>query len=425
MNIDANFDNLFNMMPCIGFIVTEDCEIKRANIVSQTQFDMPPLYTTAEFLIDAIKSYRQKPSNNFYKVTYDDIVLKAKIIPHVFAGDDRDHYVVIMSYLEKAGEESHNLDYGVVGSSDIFKKTLNMVKGLAPLDTSVLLTGESGTGKHLLANLIRLYSNRKDGPYEVVNLAAVPESLLQTTLFGRVKGAFTDAKTTEVGIFENCHKGTLVLNCLADTSPAMQQSLLRVLETKQIQRVGSFDTIQCDIRFIFIASDRLKAKVQDGSFREDLYYRISSVEVEVPPLRERGRDCIDLLFMFLHKFSASEGKRIQHIDREIIELFERYRWPGNIRELKNVVEQALSSCDYNSIKLKDIKLNSSNRYNEIHLNIDELLERGVPLKHTLERVEKDILRAALDSSNGVAAQAARTLGLSKAGLHKKSHKYDL
>ncbi len=243
------------------------------------------------------------------------------------------------SYLKEEIRSEKNYDE-IIGQSRALKNTLQEVLQVAPTDTSVLINGESGTGKESIARAIHLHSLRKDHPMIKVNCGAIPESLVESELFGHVKGAFTSAVTDRIGHFELADKGTILLDEVGELSLDVQVKLLRVLQEQEIQRVGSGEVIKVNVRFIAATNRDLKQMVEQGKFRMDLFYRLSVFPLTVPPLRDRKSDIPLLIEKFLHDFSIRLGKPLQAVSRESLDLLMDYHWPGNIRELQNVIERS-------------------------------------------------------------------------------------
>jgi Nif-specific regulatory protein len=230
---------------------------------------------------------------------------------------------------------------GVVGSSLKMRQLLDICRSIAPTNATVLIYGESGTGKELVASYIHKKSLRSSKPFIRVNCAAIPETLLESELFGHEKGAFTHAISRRMGRFELAHTGTVFLDEVGEMSSAMQAKLLRVLQEKEFERVGGVDTIKVDVRVVAATNQNLKQAVAEGAFREDLYYRLSVVPLFLPPLRERKQDIPALASRFIHKYNEEFGRSVSGITHEALEHLASYNWPGNIRELENAVERAV------------------------------------------------------------------------------------
>lgn len=238
----------------------------------------------------------------------------------------------------------------IIGEGIAMKKIINEVKKIADAKSNVLLLGETGTGKELIARAIHFNSNRADKPFIPINCSAIPENLLESELFGHTKGAFTGAFTSKKGLFEEANGGTIFLDEIGDLNINLQSKLLRVLEDQEIRPVGGNQSIKVDLRFIAATNKDIASAVKEGSFREDLFYRINVITIKLPPLRERKEDIDLLVNHFIEKFSAELGKKVNRIDEEALKYIKKYNWPGNIRELQNVIERAVLVSEDGIIK---------------------------------------------------------------------------
>jgi two-component system, NtrC family, response regulator PilR len=288
------------------------------------------------------------------------------------------------------------------------------VRSIAPTGSTVLVTGESGTGKELVAKAIHALSPRRDASFVSVNCAALAENLLESELFGHVKGAFTDAHQTKKGLFEVAHRGTLFLDEVGETSMGMQVKLLRALQEKQIRRVGGTDEIEVDVRVIAATNQPLETLVQERRFREDLFYRLNVIPIQVPPLRSRKEDVPLLAEHFLSKFSREMSKPVAKISSEAMARLVQYPWPGNVRELENVIERAValetSSAILTERLPKDLLFTPPGR------TAGEPLSEGFNLDDHLRAIEAELVRRALEQSGGDRARACTLLGISARSL---------
>jgi len=309
---------------------------------------------------------------------------------------------------------------GVVGKSKKMLQVIEIVKKVAPTNATVLICGESGTGKELIARAIHHNSPRKDNPFIAINCAAIPETLIESELFGYEPGAFTGANTRKIGLIEAANKGTLFLDEVAELPLITQSKLLRVLQEKEIRRIGGKETIKVDVRIIAATNKNLLEEVQKKKFREDLYYRLKVVTIEIPPLRERKEDIPELVKYFIEKYSKEFGKQIKGIEEKAMQALLNYHWPGNIRELESVIEKAIIICEDDKIKFKDIadelKLSNPKSIFEI-----EIPEEGIDYKE----LEKELLKKALIKSNFVIAKAAKILNMSYKTFWYRLKKYGL
>jgi two-component system response regulator HydG len=309
----------------------------------------------------------------------------------------------------------------IIGKSRPMKEMIDMVAMISPSEATVMITGESGTGKELIARSIHYNSPRKDHPLVIVNCAALTETLLESELFGHEKGAFTGADKRREGRFAQANKGTIFLDEIGEMSPMMQAKLLRVIQEREIQRVGSDNTVKVDVRILAATNRNLEDDVTDGKFREDLYYRLNVVTVDAPPLRDR-RDDIPLLAQhFLEKYSQKNRKPVQGFSPTAMDILLKYNWPGNVRELENAVERSVILLNGDYITEKELPLNLTKSYSE---ESDWVLAQPADTApRPLEEIEKEAILAALDASGGNKSDAARKLGINRKTLHMKLKSY--
>ena len=296
----------------------------------------------------------------------------------------------------------------VVAKSAKMQEVLALVERVAPSNSTVLLGGESGVGKDLIARAIHEHSHRASGPFIKINSTAIPENLLESELFGYEKGAFSGASSSKPGKFELADKGTLFLDEIGDIPPAIQVKLLRVLQEREFERLGGTKTLKVDVRLIAATNRDLRAALEDGTFREDLYYRLNVVAIDIPPLRERKEDIPALASFFLDRFARASAKPIRQITPAAVNLLMSFHWPGNVRELENTIERAVTLSSGSTLDTADI-----------HLDQRSLASPAAPVLPegmTLEKWEQEIIREALRHANGNKSQAARALGLSRNAL---------
>ncbi|HYQ48740.1 MAG TPA: sigma-54 dependent transcriptional regulator [Thermodesulfovibrionales bacterium] len=296
---------------------------------------------------------------------------------------------------------------GIVGRSQKMQEAMAIMKKVAGSIATVLIVGESGTGKELIARAIHYNSPRRSRPFVALNCAAIPENLFESELFGYEPGAFTGASARKIGLFEAANNGTLFLDEIGDMPLMMQSKLLRVLQDKEIRRLGGKEPIKIDVRIITATNKDLEKELSRNSFREDLYYRLRVVTIQLPPLRERKEDIPELVDFFRAKYSREFGKRIRGVDQPALHALNAYGWPGNIRQLESVIERAVILSDQETINLNDIKseLRTSQPIGTFDL---DLSEEGI----NFEELEKELLRKAMAKSHGVVAKAAKLLGMS-------------
>ena len=310
----------------------------------------------------------------------------------------------------------------ITSTSHAMEEVMNMAGRVASSNATVLLRGESGTGKELIARAIHYHSPRASQPLIKVNCAALPETLLESELFGHEKGAFTGAAGKRIGRFEAADKGTLFLDEIGDIPLSVQVKLLRVLQEKEFERIGGNETIKTDVRLVAATNRDLEKAMKDGSFREDLYYRLNVVTVAIPPLRDRKEDIPALMEHFIKKYSMENKKKITGVTAEARDLLMRYSYPGNVRELENIIERAVVLAKSETITSAEIPL---------HLRTVEIEEkicvakRDGSLTDTLETLERGIIMEAMKAVGGVQTRAAEKLGISERVLRYKLKKYKI
>ena len=308
--------------------------------------------------------------------------------------------------LQQALYDKFRID-GIIGSSQEISNVINIVRKVAPSPVTVLILGESGTGKELIAKAIHYNSPRSTKPFTAINCAAIPETLLESELFGYEPGAFTGASGRKTGLFEASNHGTIFLDEIGDLPPLTQSKILRALQEKEVRRLGGRDAIKVDVRIIAATNKDLGKAMQENTFREDLFYRLKVVTINMPPLRNRTGDIPELALYFLARYNNEFGKRIRKIDAETMDALSSYHWPGNIRQLESVIEKAVLMCESDTITLEDVKgeLVLLSPSNGVSIEIpDEGLD--------LDVLEKILLKKAMERADRVAAKAARLLGMS-------------
>ena len=296
----------------------------------------------------------------------------------------------------------------IIAKSDRMQAVLAMVERVAPTNATVLLGGESGVGKDLVARAIHENSNHKSGPFVKINSTAIPENLLESELFGYEKGAFSGATGSKPGKFELADKGTLFLDEIGDVPAVTQVKLLRVLQEREFERLGGTKTLKVDVRLVAATNRDLRAALEDGSFREDLYYRLNVVAIDIPPLREHKEDIPELTQFFLEKYGREAAHPVEGITTAAMKLLVEFHWPGNVRELENVMQRAVTLARGDTLDVDDIHLDRPHASN----SATPVLPPGM----TLEQWEQEIIREALRQANGNKSQAARALGLSRNAL---------
>jgi DNA-binding NtrC family response regulator len=304
----------------------------------------------------------------------------------------------------------------LVAESPAMRPVLELMERIAPSDANVLVTGEHGTGKEVVARWIHAASRRRDRSLVVVNVGGLSEGVFESELFGHVKGAFTDAKTDRAGRFELADGGTLFLDEIANIGLSQQSRLLRVLQTGELERVGSSQTRRVNVRVIAATNSDLKAEVSSGRFREDLLFRINTIEIQLPPLRERREDILPLAQYFLRRHSARYGKPRAGFSEAAVQLLRGYEWPGNVRELDHAVERAVLLARLETLEVQDFALTAS---------VGGRPGGAEPAGMNLEEMEREAIRQALARHDGNVSLAAKALGLSRSALYRRLQRYGL
>jgi DNA-binding NtrC family response regulator len=358
-------------------------------------------YGTVESAVDAMKAgasdYVLKP----FSLAELVLVIRKELASHQLRQENRD----LREALGRRYEYKN-----IIARSDKMQAVLALVERVAPTNTTVLIGGESGVGKDLVARAIHEHSQRASGPFVKINSTAIPETLLESELFGYEKGAFSGATTSKPGKFELANNGTLFLDEIGDVPAAIQVKLLRVLQDREFERLGGTRTLKVDVRLIAATNRDLRAALEEGTFREDLYYRLNVVAIDIPPLREHKEDIPSLAEFFLEKSNRESGKTIQGITPGALKLLMDFHWPGNVRELQNVIERAVALSAGSTIDVADIHIDAPRRAHA------EAGSAALPEGMTMEQWEEEMLREALKRSNGNKSQAARLLGLSRNAL---------
>jgi len=328
--------------------------------------------------------------------------------------------------LKKDAEEKYNFS-NIIGKSAAMLTVFDLMKKVIPTDTTVYISGETGTGKELIARAIHFNGPRKNKIFAAQNCAALPDTLLESALFGYKKGAFTDAKLDKKGLFEVANGGTVLLDELSDTSPALQQRLLRVIQEGEFQPVGSNKSVKVDVRIISATNQDLLHLVQQGKFREDLYYRLNVFPIHVPPLRERISDIPLLANYFLNKYMIQTGKKNSGFSKDALNYLSTGKYPGNVRELENIIQRAVILVENEQqILTQHLQTDWSEKSILENNNSEtEPISKPVDLSKKVAEIEKKYISIALKNNKGNISKTATTLGLSRAGLYKKLKRYKL
>ncbi|NHZ86111.1 MAG: response regulator [Planctomycetia bacterium] len=373
-------------------------------------------FATIETAVEAMKfgafDYISKP------FSIDEIELKIdKALKNRNLALENRYLHIVNDYLRE--EVKLNFEE-IIGQSNSMKKVYTLIKRLAPSNTPVLITGESGTGKELIARALHYNSPRKNKPFIKLSCAALAVGVLESELFGHEKGAFTDAYRQKLGRFEIAGDGTLFLDEVGEIAPAIQVKLLRVLQEKEFERVGGNDSIKMKARLLTATNQDLMQGIKDKTFREDLYYRLNVVNIEIPPLRNRVNDIPLLVQHFLEKYNRETGKHISKIEPMAMKTLMTYSWPGNVRELENVIERAVVLATKEIIRTDEFPSN-------LYGNVGATLPDGVSpnLTNRIIEYEKDIISQAFIDNKGNISQAAKLLGIKRTTLRYKLEKYHI
>lgn len=367
-------------------------------------------YASVDTAVDALKSgaydYLTKPLD-----TNDLIRLIRKALKQ--AKPEQDHHIV-------NAYTGHEFDFsGIVGNSGALNKLFETMSFVASSDATVLIRGESGTGKELVADAIHRNSPRKHDPFIKVNCAALPETLLESELFGHEKGAFTGANEKKKGRFQLAHKGSVFLDEIGDMPLITQVKLLRVIQEREFEPLGSMRTEKVDIRIITATNRNLEERISQGLFREDLYYRLNVVALTTPPLRDRGNDIMELAGFFLKKYSEKNNRLIKGFTPHATDILMRYAWPGNVRELENIIERAVILSRTETVTPEDFP--DTVRHHSAETKINEEVPEGKSLKD----IERQMIIRTLDETGGNRTKTADILGISRRTLQMKLKEYGI
>jgi DNA-binding NtrC family response regulator len=314
-------------------------------------------------------------------------------------------------YLKKQLREKFEFS-NIIGSSQAMQKVFALIKRIIKTDSTVLILGESGTGKEVVAKAIHFNSQRKDKPFITVHCGAIPGTLLESELFGYTRGSFTGATRDKMGKFESANHGTIFLDEIGTMPLELQTKLLRVLQEHEVEKIGSSKTVKIDVRVISATNMSLEEEVKKGNFREDLYYRLNVIPINIPPLRERIEDILPLAKHFLTKYCTVMGRQIMPLSREALEAMEAYDWPGNVRELENVIERTVALSESDRINVDDLP-------STVVLAKNIITDHGIDLVKMTSDIEQIMIREALSLARGVKARAASLLNVNRTTLVEK------
>jgi len=408
---ERTFDVLLvdNMMPELGGI-----DLIRELVATTPEGERPQIlmmtaHATIESAIEAMKlgalDYLQKP----FEIDELLVVVRRAL----------DHQRLRSEYRYLVNERDEQFDhYGIIAGSRAMQEVIRRAELVSETKSTVLITGETGTGKELVARAIHDRSAQRDMPLIKVNCAAIPETLLESELFGHVRGAFTGATATKKGKFALADGGTIFLDEIGTMTPTLQSKLLRVLQEREIEPLGSERTERIDVRVIAATNRDLRQMVADGKFQEDLFYRLNVIPIEIPPLRERRDDIPALVEHFVRKHAQRTGRRIERLDESVLAALQQYDWPGNVRELENTIERAVVLTTGPVVNARAVSVMSASTPQTTGLP-------SLKLRQNIEWVERETIRRALESSGGVKKDAAELMGISQRALSYYLAKYRL
>ncbi|MCI4462795.1 MAG: sigma-54-dependent Fis family transcriptional regulator [Caldisericum sp.] len=391
--------------------------------IREIRSNLPVIFLTAYGSSDLAIKAMKKGAYDYLTKPFDLEELKVKVKKAIELKELTDN----APKFEK--DENRYISDEIVGNSPKMQEVFKQIGKVAESDATVLIRGESGTGKELVAKAIHHHSNRKNKPFIVVNCAAIPETLLESELFGHEKGAFTDAYARRIGKFEQAQDGTIFLDEIGDMSLNLQAKLLRILQEKTFSRVGGNETIVSNARVLAATNRNLEKLVETGEFREDLFYRLNVVTIWLPPLRERKEDIPLLVDYFVAKYAEKYKKDVRGVSKEVLELFLDYDWPGNVRELENAVARGVIVTSAPLILIEDLPQTlrdktKQERQGEVKVE-GQLEEENLNLPKLIEKIEKEAIIKALEKAEGNKTKAAQILGISRKSLFNKLRYYNL
>ena len=405
-----------------GAVVTDDLIVNTPQgTAKQIRLTVAPLSNATEQLIGSI-------------AIFEDITKQKQVEEKVRIEEELRRGREVELAQSAPADDRHKFHFeGVIGKSGGIEKIYQLVQKIAATNTNVLISGESGTGKELIARAIHLNGPRKTKPFVAVNCGAIPENLMESELFGHVRGAFTGAVADHAGLFKQADEGTIFLDEVGELALHLQVKLLRVLQEKSFTPVGGSKTTKVDVRVISATNKDLRKEMEEGRFREDLFYRLNVVQMVMPPLRSRQEDITALAHYFLRKFANSHDKKVEEISSGALMQLMSYSYPGNVRELENVIEHAVAVAGKNIVTEDDLPQHikialadeSANSENGAAEGPEKFFNKGLSLDTELETYEKHILLGALKRANGVQKRAAEILGINYRSLRHRLEKYDL
>jgi DNA-binding NtrC family response regulator len=389
-----------------GLDILRECR----EVLPQTPVILITAYKTVETAIEAMKlgayDYITKP----FKVDELQLTIQRALDNQTLVRENRN--------LRQIVKEKYRFE-NIIGTSGRMQEIYNLIAKVADTDSTILIQGESGTGKELVARALHFNSNRQHQPFVAINCSALPENLLESELFGHKKGAFTGAVQDKIGLFEEAELGTIFLDEINSMAQPLQTKLLRVLQERQIRRVGDTKTVPINVRVLAATNESLGEKIKGGNFREDLYYRLAVIPIEMPSLRERLDDIPLLVNHFLQKNASQTGTEPKKIDPKAVDMLGHYRWPGNVRELENAVERACALCDDGIIRTTDLPPAVIRQSATPHVEHSGVLPVGQTLDEYIKEQERRYIEETIKFNANSREKAAKMLGISMATLYRK------
>ena len=380
--------------------------------------DMPIIIMTAHGTIEMAVEAMRKHAYDYIEKPFKNETLKLTVEKAL-----RNYRLIKENRLLSEALSDRYRFGNIIGKSRPMREIYDLIRKVSISKTSVLITGGSGTGKELIANAIHYNSHRKDRPFISINCGALTETLLESELFGHEKGAFTGAVSMKKGRFELADGGTLFLDEVSEMTPSLQVKLLRVLQEMEFERVGGTRTIGVDVRILSASNKNIKENVAEGLFREDLYYRLNVIHIEVPSLRERGEDIRLLVNHFINKYAGDEGVEKIELSSDAWKVLFNYNWPGNIRELENVIERSVVLSNSGVITRDDLP--GYIVESDADIDVDKFIPHDAQLQKTMEEIEEQLIRRALKRCDNVQSHAAELIGITKSLFQHKMKKYNI
>lgn len=427
LNVTPEMVMLVDLDGCIEYM-NPNCSVFINHLIEREGFEKIRMQ-----LCELIKTLQVNDNKNRSIGVISNLFFECRIAPFAGYKGDKLHWLLLRNPVKKNDSQNEILPAefstsDIVGSSREMQNLHSIVTKVASTDTTVLISGESGTGKELVANLLKDRSHRRNKPFLTINCTTITDLLLESELFGYERGSFTGADKQRKGKFEIVDGGTIFLDEIGDISPRMQAALLRVLQNGEITRVGGHTPIKINVRIIAATNRNLSESVQKGTFRLDLFYRLNVINIVLPPLRQRKEDIYDLAQYFIKKYNEIFGKSVDLNPQRTLKKLEKYHWPGNIRELENVIHRAVLMCKKNALSTKDITFDMADfspKDDNQQPSVDPQTYNDKPLKNIIDQLEKEIIQKKLKADNGNVSKSAESLKISKASLYEKMKRHGI